>query len=375
MKLVLQIRLFPTQEQADLLKDTISTFNEACNTISQIAWERKVFSQFKLHHETYYAIKETYNLSSQLTIRAISKVADSYKLDKKRQRKFREYGSITYDSRIISYKGNTVSMSTIGGREKISFICHRQDFIPFIKGEADLVFRKGKFYLYQTIDVECEEIKMPDKFIGVDMGVTDIIAVSDGTLTSSDEVRRIRDRYNRTRASVQSKGTRSCHKLLKRLSGKEKRFATIVNHTISKQLVEKAKAESKGIAIEDLTNICKRICKQKRSKAQRREISSWTFHQLRSFLEYKCAINGIMLSVVPPVYTSQTCNRCMHIGERHGKSFKCAHCGNISDADINAAKNIATWGYVNTHEGWDLLSCSIHDDYSTSKVDKYLFVR
>lgn len=83
MKLTLQIKLIPSDEQAIMLKKTFSVFNEACNTISQIAWERRVFNQFSLHKEVYHPIKGTYSLPSQLVIRAISKVADAYKLDRK----------------------------------------------------------------------------------------------------------------------------------------------------------------------------------------------------------------------------------------------------------------------------------------------------
>lgn len=77
MQLTLQIKLLPTCKQVEMLKDTFSVFNKACNAISQIAWERRVFKQFGLHKEVYYPIKETYRLSSQLVVRAISKVADA----------------------------------------------------------------------------------------------------------------------------------------------------------------------------------------------------------------------------------------------------------------------------------------------------------
>lgn len=61
MKLTLQIKLLPTYEQVEILKDTFGVFNEACNVISQIAWERCVFKQFDLHKEVYCLIKETYH--------------------------------------------------------------------------------------------------------------------------------------------------------------------------------------------------------------------------------------------------------------------------------------------------------------------------
>ena len=219
MKLTLQIRLLPTAEQAVKLKKTFSVFNEACNTISQIAWERHVFKQFNLHKEVYYPIKETYRLSSQLVVRAISKVANAYKLDKKKQRHFREFGAITYDSRVLSYNidKSVCSISLIGSREKIAFTCYRPQLMQYAEGEADLVLIKDKFYLYQTIDIPDEEEETAEDFLGVDMGITDIVSLSDGTNISSNEVKNIRNRYNRVRAYVQSKGTRNCHKLLKRL--------------------------------------------------------------------------------------------------------------------------------------------------------------
>lgn len=160
--------------------------------------------------------------------------------------------------------------------------------------------------------------------------------------------------------------------LPKRLKGRERRFATIVNHRISKRLVAKAKGEHRGIAIEDLKNIRWGMNSKKRNKTFRRRSNSWNFYQLRSFLEYKCKMAGINIVAIPPAYTSQTCHECGHIGIRNGKHFCCTHCGNVADADVNAALNIATWGYVNTHERWELLSCPIHDDYSTSKAHKSL---
>ena len=374
MKLTLQIKLLPTGEQAVMLKNTFSVFNEACNTISQIAWERHAFKQFSLHKEVYYPIKETYHLSSQLVVRAISKVANAYKLDRKKQRHFREFGAITYDSRVLSYNvtQSVCSISLIGSREKIAYTCYRPQLMQYTKGEADLVLIRGKFYLYQTIDIPDEEEETAENFIGVDMGLTDIVSLSDGTNISSEEVKNIRNRYNKVRASVQSKGTRNCHKLLKRLKGRERRFATIVNHRISRKIVAKAKKEHKGIAIEDLKNIRWGMNSKKRNKTFRRRSNSWNFYQLRSFLEYKSKINGVQITAIPPAYTSQTCHNCGHIGIRNGKHFRCAHCGNVADADVNAALNIATWGYVNTHERWELLSCPIHDNYSTSKAHKSL---
>jgi putative transposase len=97
MNLTLKIKLLPDCQQADLLLKTIKEANKACNALSAIGWEDKCFQQFKLHQKSYYTIKSSFNLSSQIIIRCISKVADSYKIDRKIKRTFRELGSISYD--------------------------------------------------------------------------------------------------------------------------------------------------------------------------------------------------------------------------------------------------------------------------------------
>ena len=166
MKLTLKIKLLPTDEQANLLLETMKEASAVCNAISEVAWEKRIFNNFKLHHEIYHAFKAAFNLSSQIIVRCIAKVADAYKLDKKTKREFRPLGSIGYDSRIMTYKPNDiVSLWAVGGRIKIPFVCHNRNYLPYIKGEADLVYKKGKFYLFQTVDVPEEDIKDIEEFI------------------------------------------------------------------------------------------------------------------------------------------------------------------------------------------------------------------
>ena len=360
MKLTLKIKLLPTDEQANLLLDTMKEANTACNAISDVAWQEKIFNNFKLHHKVYHSYKATFNLSSQMLIRQIAKVADAYKLDKKVKRQFKPLGSIAYDSRIMTYKpNNVVSLWCIGGRQKIDFVCHNPDYIPYIKGEADLVYKKGKFYLFQTVDVPEEDVEDVEEFIGVDMGLLEIASLSNGKNFSSKKLNDYREKRQKVRSSLQSKGTKGSKKVLKRLSGKERTTSTIINHTISKQIVQLAKSEGKGIAIEDLKGI--RFSASKKGKKFRTRVGKWNFNQLRSFLTYKCLLNGVKLVVVPPAYTSKTCSNCFHIGNRQGKKFTCNNCNSVFDADENAAKNIALLGMnVNHPEKPSMLYCQVH---------------
>lgn len=360
MKLTLKIKLLPTDEQTNLLLDTMKEANTACNAISDIAWKEKIFNNFRLHHKVYHSYKATFNLSSQMLIRQIAKVADAYKLDKKVKRQFKPLGSIAYDSRIMTYKpDNIVSLWCIGGRQKIKFVCHNPNYIPYIKGEADLVYKKGKFYLFQAVDVPEEDIKDVEEFIGVDMGLLEIASLSNGKNFSSKKLNDYREKRQKVRSSLQSKGTKGSKKVLKRLSGKERTTSTIINHTISKQIVQLAKSEGKGVAIEDLKGI--RFSASKKDKKFRTRVGKWSFNQLRSFLAYKCLLNGVKLVSVPPAYTSKTCHNCFHIGNRQGKKFTCKNCNSVFDADENAAKNIALLGTsVNSPEKPSMLYCQVH---------------
>ena len=363
MKLTLKIKLLPTDEQANLLLETMKEANAVCSAISDVAWQKRIFNNFKLHHEVYHSYKATFKLSSQMLIRQIAKVADAYKLDKKTKRAFKPLGSIAYDSRIMTYNpNNVVSLWCIGSRQKINFVCHNLDYIPYIKGEAGLVYKKGKFYLFQTVDIPEQDIDDIESFIGVDFGLHDIIVTSDGVKHSADWINSYREQKQKVRSSIQSKGTRSSKRLLKRLSGKERTTATIINHTIAKSIVNSAKEQGKGISIEDLTNI--RFTSKRRNKKFRTKLGRWSFGQLRSFITYKAALNGVKLVAVEPRYTSQTCSSCFHIGERKNKVFKCINhkCEvDVIDADFNAAQNIALLGIsVNNPERCDMYSCSVH---------------
>ena len=318
--------------------------NAACTMISQRAWEKSVFTQFKLHQEVYYPVKGSFHLSSQMIIRCISKVADAYKLDRKSLRTFRPLGSIAYDSRILSYNTTQqiASIWTREGRQKIPFACYRPDYLPYIQGEADLAYLKGKFYLLQTIDLPSAEEESVSEFIGADMGITDILTLSTGKSFASQELNAYKLKRQRVRSSLQSKGTKNAKRVLKRLSGKERRTQQLVNHTIAKQVVATAKEQGKGVVMENLKGIRKSL--DKFSKKQRGLYHRWGFYDLRTKIEYKAKLGGISVLVVDPRYSSKTCSCCKHIGTRKSKSFKCLNCGLEMDADYNAALNLSAMG-------------------------------
>lgn len=351
MKLTAKVKLVPTEAQAASLKRTLEAANAACNRISDLAWDAKQFGQFQIHKLSYYEIKAAFDLSAQLIVRCIAKVCDAYKLDKLTRRTFKLLGSIPYDLRILTWKmdKSIVSIWTVDGREKIPFVCgeYHRAMLVNQRGESDLCLINGDFYLFTTCDIDEPTIDDVDDFLGVDLGVANIAVDSDKTIHQGKSVKKVRYRHRQLRRKLQKKGTQSARRRLRKLAGKERRFATWTNHNVSKEIVEKAKDTGRGIAIEELGGIRDRVTVR---KAQRATLSSWSFAQLRGFIEYKAKRAGVKVVAVDPRNTSRTCPCCGCVDKANRKTrdkFLCVDCGFSGLADHIAATNIRRRANVN----------------------------
>jgi IS605 OrfB family transposase len=349
MKLIAQVKIIPSPEQHAALLETMKLANAACNIISEAAWEQKTFGKLALHHLTYHAVKKEFGLTAQVVVRCIAKVADAYKLDRKTKRIFRPLGSIAFDDRILRWYSDHVSIWTVAGRQKIPFVCgERQDAMLLNRqGESDLVFRKGQFYLLAVCNVEEPDPIDVDSFLGIDLGVANIATTSDGEMLSGKTIKKVRYRHRRLRQKLQKKGTKASRRRLKKLSGQERRFATDINHCLSKRIVAIAKGTGRGIALEDLTHIRTRITAH---RSQRATLHSWAFSQLRAFIEYKAQLTGVPVITVDPRNTSCECPNCGCIAKQNRSSqsqFRCTSCGLLGHADVIAAGNIARRAQVN----------------------------
>jgi IS605 OrfB family transposase len=348
LKLIAQVKLQPTPEQVAALRQTLEAANAACNVLSEWVWQEQTFGQWALHKERYNTLRAEFNLPAQVAVRAISKVADAYKLDKRTQRQFRPHGSIAYDDRILTWRTEKqfVTIATLKGRLKIAYVCgeRQKQLLVHQQGETDLVYRNGEFYLLAVCNVVEPEPQDIDDALGIDMGIVNIATDSDGNRYSGKVVNALRKRHRTLRAKLQARQTPSARRLLKRRRLKEQRFASDVNHQISKKIVSLAQRTNRAVTVEDLTGIRTRT---RVKKPQRATHHSWAFFQLRSFVEYKAKCKGIPVFAVDPRYTSQRCSECGHT-ERANRpnqhTFCCQSCGFSAIADCNAAYNLRDMG-------------------------------
>ena len=345
MKLVktVKCKLEVSKEQNDILKETLNRFACACNDILKISLENKTTNKVRLQHLCYREIKKRYSLPANLVIRAIARVA--VKRKGKKKAKFFKATSLDLDQRVFSFKERdmTISIASHAGRLKGIKLSIGNYQLGLLKGQnptsATVIYNKRKKCFYIHIVLE-KPIETPfgSNPIGIDRGIYNLATTSNGLKFSGKQVKHIRNHYSKVRQSLQSRGTKGAKCLLKRLSGKEQRWMSNINHTISRRIVDSCKFND-VLVLEDLKYIRDRI---KLAKKQRAIAHSWAFGQLGSFLEYKALEKGIPIMYIDPHYTSQRCPACYHIerSNRNSHRFSCKSCGYVGNADIVASLNI-----------------------------------
>ena len=349
MKLTLQLKLVPTADQHTALLATMRAFNAAASYAAQVGFEAHVFSQQAIHVRCYLELRERFGLSSQMAVRAIGKAVETFRRDKKICPVFRSDGAMTYDERLLGWKGPAhVSLLTLQGRELVAMVYgeYQAGFLQRLKGQVDLVYRDCTFYLYATIDIPEDTPIEPTRFLGVDLGIVNIATDSDGHAYTGDAIEAVRARASIARQTYQSTHTKSAKRRLKKMAGSQARFQRWANHGLAKRLVAYAKDTKAALVLEELTHIRSRMTVR---QSQRSKQHNWSFRQLREFLTYKAQRAGVPLMFVDPRNTSRTCSRCGFVEKKNRRSqsnFSCLRCGYEANADTNAARNLATRGAV-----------------------------
>jgi putative transposase len=234
------------------------------------------------------------------------------------------------------------------------------DRLLLARGDAKLFKRGDDWYVMLPIRVSptpavCDgdrgSLSEPT-FVGIDLGIVRLasVATPNGVVHFDGKAARrkrehfaeLRRRYQRHRRTDRVKTAR----------GKERHWMRDINHKISTQIVEMAlRYPHPVIVLERLDGIRNRL---KASKRFNRMMSSWTFRQLISFIEYKAARYGIPVVFVDPRRTSRTCPRCGHSSRSNRtdqSNFRCVVCNYRGNADAVAAINIARRGFEALADG------------------------
>jgi putative transposase len=331
-------KLIMEDAQSLALTETIVKFAAACNEISDYARRQNIWHKFKLSALYYRYVRDTYGLTASYCVRVFDRVAAS------KGERFQPT-SILIDKDLFTRKSDECcTISTCSGRipARLAIGEYQRKLLgDFRRGPGTInIDRHGRFFANICVEVQ-EPQPTGSNPLGVDLGIRRIATLSTGQMFSGRKLNHIRERYARTKASMQRRGTKGAKRALKRLAGRERRFQRETNHVISRKIVAQAKHNDSFICLEDLKGIRQRVSNQ--GRRSRRMMGRWAFYQLRSYLTYKGQETGVPVVLVNPAYTSKTCPDCRLLGHRNKLKFSCS-CGFVGDADIVGALNIAALG-------------------------------
>jgi len=235
--------------------------------------------------------------------------------------------------------------------------------------KAITVCREGRrwWVSVRCVDVSAEPLAPTGRQVGLDLGVTVLVATSDGDLIANDRfTQRAAGRLAAAQRAVQTKQRGSKHRRRagERVGAAHRHIRNCRRnraHQLSRRLVN----DYDLIVHEDLTipNLVRRPRprrdgqggyqpNQAAAKAGlNRRIHDAGWGQLLAMISYKAESAGRSVIAVDPRNTSRTCADCGHVsaGNRRGAVFQCEACGHRAHADTNAAINVLRAGRAQQH--------------------------
>ena len=214
-----------------------------------------------------------------------------------------------------------------------------------------ITLRGRRLFVNLTYAIEQAALPRADAVVGVDMGVSERLALSNGEHVGRRRKPNAKLRRAQRRLSTCRKDSHQWRKRRAVLANQQHRERVRNRnecHRITTELVRRFGL----LAVEDLqirnmtrsaSGTLENPGKNVRQKAGlNRSITEQTWGLIRNQLHYKAAWAGRELVAVDPKFTSQRCSGCGVVAaeNRKSKQYRCATCGMTEDADVNAARNI-----------------------------------
>lgn len=353
MDRTLRVLLRPTTEQVESLAETTRQFTAVFNAVAAHGYALGEKNGVTLHHATYKPLKAQYpSLVSdhhiQARVRATEAVKSALALAKK-GRKVSAPHSRTCPPRYnlhtfkVDWDARSVRLSTTNGRIAVPFIipAYAAHLVGGKVCAADLIGRDGEWWLHIVVELPAPEVAPSTEVVGVDLGVAQPAVTSAGKFLGRKAWRATEARYFEHRRALQSRGSKSARRRLRKLRGRQARFRRDCDHVLSKRIVQSV-TPGATIVVENLTNIRARV--KTRQGKQARRVHGWSFAQCRGFIEYKAEARGCTVVGVDPRHTSQHCPACGHTARNNRRTralFRCRSCDYTLHADLVGARNIA----------------------------------
>lgn len=199
----------------------------------------------------------------------------------------------------------------------------------------------GRYFASFVVETEPEPLPTADHVVGIDLGLTHFVILSDGTKIDSPRfLRRAAKKLKREqqRLARKAQGSNNRAKARVKVARAHAQVADArreFHHQLSTEVIR----DNQAVAIEDLA--VKGLARTRMAKSV--HDAGWS--SFVAMLEYKAAKYGRGFHRIGRFEpTSQVCSQC---GVKDGpkplniREWTCAACGAVLDRDINAAVNVA----------------------------------
>lgn len=335
--------VFSDDSDRDKIMAVLESHRLAWNEASKIKFVISNNSIVELHAKFYQKFRiEQPHIPSQVVIRGEQECLSAYRTVKSNKHKIdkpieKRSLSMRLDKRIFSYKNEIFSVVSLEKRVKCRPYIYPKlrDLLDKYKFCDPLIFyRDGDIWISLTFDVP-EYATKQTLAMGVDIGCRINAATSEGNLYVDRKFNKEKRALRYLKRKLQSKGTKSAKRHLKKIRRKEANKNKNFSHHLANKIIQDTKADT--IVVENLKGI-----KTKKNKFQKKNrVSQVPLYQLKMILTYKAALRGKTVIEVNPAFTSQIDSRTGEKdGIRNGRRYVCKD-GVVLDSDCNASVNIA----------------------------------
>jgi putative transposase len=230
--------------------------------------------------------------------------------------------------------------------------------------KAITVKREGRrwWVTIRCTDVAAEPLPSTGRQVGIDLGITCLVATSDGVLIPNDQPgQRAAERLARAQRALATKQRGSNHRrhAKERIAAAHRLVRNRRTDTLHK--LSRALVYDHDLIVHEQLPISNLVRRPKprpngaggyepnggaAKSGLNRCIHDAGWGRLVAMITYKAESAGRTVIAVDPRNTSRTCAQCGHVaaGNRRGTVFKCQVCGHLAHADTNAAINILRAG-------------------------------
>lgn len=203
----------------------------------------------------------------------------------------------------------------------------------------------GKYFVSILCEVPKKSKPKTNKQIGIDLGITDFIVLSDGTKIKNPN-------FNRSHKNELGKAQKHLSRKTKgsnRYNKQRKKVARIHEKITNSRVDFQHKLSSKLINEFDLISLeTLRVRNMMKNHKLAYSIQDSSWSSFVAMLEYKASWYGKKVVKIDTFYpSSKTCSSCDYIVDKLSLSvrkWKCPKCSVEHDRDVNAAKNILRQG-------------------------------